>query len=335
MSFAEELLQWYEKNRRHLPWREDPTPYHVYLSETMLQQTRVDTVIPYYEAFLNRFPSFEELANADIEEVLSLWQGLGYYSRARNLHASAQIVRDQYNGALPSDFDTLRHLPGVGEYMASAIMAIAFNQPFVAVDGNLLRVYARLEAKPIDVSKPADRKDCGSYFAERMESPSAYNQALMDLGELVCLPHGAPKCQKCPLKKGCKAFAQGNPEEYPPKKKKAMVKEEELTVLLVFDEKGNVSIRKRPETGLLAGLYEFPNVSGHLGVCDLASLFPDAMNIAFLGKEKHRFSHILWKMNVFVATGKLEGCLSVPLSELHERYSMPTAFTKLLKKPAK
>lgn len=334
MPFAESLLSWYQAHRRHLPWREDPTPYHVYLSETMLQQTRVDTVIPYFNAFTMRLPDFVSLASAEEETVLSLWQGLGYYSRARNLHAAAKIVANEYQGVLPRDPAALLSLPGVGEYMRNAVLAIAFDEPYVAVDGNLLRVYSRLEAKAIDVTKASVRNECADYFGKRMKSPSSFNQALMDLGELICLPHGAPKCEECPLKPWCKACAAGNPEEYPPKKKKPAVKEESLTVLLAFDEKGNLSIRKRPETGLLASLYEFPNVSGHLSVCELSAKFPALKDIEFLGEAKHRFSHILWNMKVYVAAGRIEGCLSVPVSEVGVTYSLPTAFLKLLKKPA-
>ena len=335
MPFADSLLTWYQQHRRHLPWREDPTPYHVYLSETMLQQTRVDTVIPYFNAFTERLPDFASLAFADEETVMSLWQGLGYYSRARNLIAAAKLVADQYHGVLPKDPAALLSLPGVGEYMSNAIMAIAFDEPFVAVDGNLLRVYSRLEAKAIDLAKASAKKDCASYFGSRMESPSSFNQALMDLGELICLPHGVPKCMECPLRQWCKAFAEGSPEKYPPKKKKASVKQEDLSVVLAFDALGNIAIRKRPDTGLLASLYEFPNVPGHINVCELASLFPGLKDIQYLGEEKHRFSHILWNMKIYVATGSVEGCLSVPIQEIGKKYSLPTAFSKLLKKPAK
>ena len=335
MPFAHDLLIWYQQNRRHLPWRENPAPYFVYLSETMLQQTRVDTVIPYFEAFTQNYPSFLALSKASEEEVLACWQGLGYYSRARNLLAAAKIIAERYGGELPGDHDALMGLPGVGEYMASAVLAIAFNQPYVAVDGNLLRVYSRLEAKPIDVSRAKDRQECGAFFAQRMERPSDFNQALMDLGELVCLPHGAPKCESCPLRSSCKAFAQGNPEEYPPKKKKAAVKEEKLTVLLLFDAKGRIAIRKRPDKGLLASLYEFPNVAGHHGLCDLTRLFPGVKDFAYLGEETHRFSHVLWKMKVYVGSGAMEEWLAVPLEEIGARYSLPTAFFKLLEKPAK
>ncbi len=335
MSFASDLLTWYEENRRHLPWREDPTPYHVYLSETMLQQTRVDTVGSYYTRFLERFPDFLSLANAEEEEVLALWQGLGYYSRAKNLHKAAKIVASVYGGELPKDKTSLLRLPGVGGYMANAVLAIAFDQKEVAVDGNLLRVYSRLEAKNVDITKTDVRENCAAYFQKRIESPSSFNQALMDLGEMVCLPHGTPKCEQCPLRSHCKARANGNPSDYPPKKKKPSVKEETLTVLLIFDSAGRIQIRKRPETGLLASLYEFPNLSGHLGVCDLVGRYPQVTGLTYLGKETHRFSHILWTMHVYIGTGSVDGCLPASLDEIGSHYSVPTAFAKLLQKPLK
>lgn len=329
-SFSASLLEWYVTSRRILPWREDPTPYHVFLSEIMLQQTRVDTVIPYYERFLAVYPSFEALAKANEGDVYLLWQGLGYYSRARNLHKAAKVVQERFGGALPSDKALLLDLPGVGEYVSSAVLSIAFDKPAVAVDGNLLRVYARYNAKPIDVTSYKSKKDCESFFLEHMDSPSRFNQALMDLGELVCLPHGEPKCEICPLKEKCKGRAQGNPIAYPLPKKKNTVRKEELSVLLAYDSHGNIAIRKRKDGGLLAGLYEFPNESGRLSLCDLSKKYPSLKEIRYVGIAKHRFSHVEWTMSVYEAQGEIEGCEHVPFDELKKRYSLPTAFSKLL-----
>lgn len=330
-DFASSLLGWYAENRRILPWREDPTPYHVFLSEIMLQQTRVDTVIPYYHRFLERFPSFEALAEADEEEVLVLWQGLGYYSRARNLLAAAKMVVSEMNGVLPADKSKLLRLPGVGEYVSHAVLSIAFNQPYAAVDGNLMRVYARHEAKAVEANDPKGKKECAAFLLQRMESPSQFNQALMDLGELVCLPHGEPKCASCPFARRCKAHLHGNPLDYPLAKKKNDVKKEALTVLLAFDSEGNIAIRKRQDQGLLASMYEFPNVPGKKKKGELADIFGNLQDIRFLGKAKHRFSHIKWDIDVYAASGVVDGATYVTLEELKRRYSLPTAFAKLLK----
>ena len=330
-SFADSLLAWYHEHRRVLPWREDPTPYHVYLSEIMLQQTRVDTVIPYYERFLNAYPDFASLAQAPIEDVYALWQGLGYYSRARNLHAAANIVVRDYGGTLPSSKEGLVSLPGVGDYVSSAIRAIAFNEKEVAVDGNLLRVYARLCASKDDISLATTKKKCDAFYRSRILSPSEFNQALMDLGELVCLPSGAPLCDQCPFKEVCKATQEGNPLDYPVKKKKTDVAKEKRTVLLVFDSDGAISIRKRPDQGLLASLYEFPNFEGHLSKTEISLAHPNLRDVTLLGEAKHRFSHILWDMKVYRAKGVMPGFESVCLEEIGQRYALPTAFLKLLK----
>lgn len=297
----------------------------------MLQQTRVDTVIRYYNAFLEAFPSFFELAAAKEEDVLNLWQGLGYYSRARNLYATARKVVEEHGGKLPSSLEELRMLPGVGEYMSNAIMAIAFDQPFVAVDGNLLRVYARLEAKRIDPTSAQAKKECRSYFLRRIKSPSAFNQALMDLGELVCLPNGNPKCEQCPFALQCKARKSGNPLEFPVSKKKTASHQQDLTIILLQNKAGDIAVRKRPAQGLLAAMHEFPNVEGRLSQKEIQSKFPQIESIRFLGRAKHKFSHIRWDMDVYAAVGEMSEYEYVPMAELGKRCNLPTAFSKLLK----
>ena len=328
-GWTNNLLLWYEENRRRLPWREDPTPYHVFLSEIMLQQTRVDTVIAYYERFLSRFPTLESLSQAKEEEVLRLWQGLGYYSRAKNLLSAAKMAQNEFGGILPQDEEKLRRLPGVGEYVSHAIASIAFDQKAVAVDGNLLRVYARLNALPIRVDEPKAKRDCEAYYLAYIDSPSRFNQALMDLGELVCLPHGAPKCGLCPLRDCCKAHRQGNPLDYPLPKKKNEAKKVRLAVVLTL-EGDAIAVRKRPDEGLLASMNEFPNLEGTLTQEELARAYPSLFQWEFLGKAKHRFSHIEWDMDVYAASGVVEGFDYVPLNELKKRCSLPTAFAKLL-----
>ena len=329
-DFASRLLRWYEANRRVLPWREDPTPYHVFLSEIMLQQTRVDTAIAYYERFLLRFPSFAELSEAEEDEVLRLWQGLGYYNRAKNLLKAAKIVQTEWNGILPKQSKSLMELPGVGEYVSRAILAIAYDEKAVAVDGNLLRIYARLNAQKIDVAATKSKKECEAFFLANIEHPSAFNQALMDLGELVCLPHGEPRCGECPFRDCCQGLAAGRPSDYPLPKKKPGPKPVSLTVLLVFDHNGAIAVRKRDDEGLLASMHEFPNLPGHPTLSSIKKSFPSLSGWEKLGKAKHRFSHQEWDMDVYRAEGVLDDALYVPLSELEKRCSLPTAFAKLL-----
>lgn len=296
----------------------------------MLQQTRVDTVLSYYDRFLDRYPSFEALSHAKEEDVMLLWQGLGYYSRARNLLKAAKMVVDEYGGSLPSEEKELKKLPGVGDYMAKAIRGIALGLPSVAVDGNLLRVYARLNALPIDVDVPSSKKACEEYFGSRMENPSAFNQALMDLGELVCMPSGMPKCGACPFENLCKSRAEGTQLSYPLPKKKPVLQHIRLAVLLVFDGK-SIAIRKRADKGLLASLYEFPNLEGTWDENTLQEAVPTLRNVRHAGMYKHRFSHIEWTMDVFLCDGALEDTLVVPVAEIGEKYSMPTAFRKTMK----
>lgn len=330
VAFADTLLSWYGENRRVLPWREDPTPYHVFLSEIMLQQTRVDTVVSYFLRFIDRYPSFNELAKASEDDVLLLWQGLGYYSRARNLLKAAKIVVSEYGGELPQDEESLNRLPGVGDYVCRAVRAIAFNLPAAAVDGNLLRVYARIEALPLDVTSPTSKKECESYFLSKMKEPSSFNQALMDLGELVCLPNGTPRCENCPFQNRCKAKLSGNPLDYPLPKKKGDLRRIRLAVLLVQSDEEHIAVRKRPEVGLLAGLYEFPNSEGAYNVKKLKEHYPSLSKIQKKATMKHRFSHIEWTMDVFVCEGSIEGTDSVSLKDLRASHSLPTAFAKTL-----
>ncbi|MCR5349339.1 MAG: A/G-specific adenine glycosylase [Bacilli bacterium] len=329
-EFSEALLSWYRAHRRVLPWREDPSPYHVLLSEFMLQQTRVDTAIPYYERFLAVYPTIQDLAKAKEEDVLRLWQGLGYYSRAKNLHKAAIKISESLHGITPSEIDTLRTLPGVGPYMSHAVASIVFNQPVVAVDGNLLRVYSRLACDD-GVFEPAGTRRCESYYLERIDEPSAFNQALMDLGELVCLPSGAPLCDQCPFRSFCLAHKRGKETDYPPKKKAPSVKNVTITMVLAFDLTGAVAVRRRKENGLLASMDEFPNVEGEANEKDLLNLFPGLTNISFLGTTAHRFSHLLWDIRVYQAQGVVEGARHVPVEELKTRCSLPTAFLKTLR----
>lgn len=340
MSLEKSLLEWYWANRRHMPWREDPTPYHVYLSEIMLQQTQVDTVIPYYLRFLDRFPTLSSLADADEEEVLKLWEGLGYYSRGRNLHRSAEKIKETFGGAIPMDKASLLSLSGIGEYTSKAIRSIAFHQKEIAVDGNLIRVFSRLEESQEDnLQKMKDA--CENYFLHELqkEDPSAFNQALMDLGETVCLPHATPLCDQCPLFKYCKAGKDHTALAYPPPKKAKAKKTVPLTVFLLTHD-GRIAIRKRPDEGLLASLYEFENVPGELSQMEakdyLSSRGFVVSSIEDLGKGRHVFSHLVWMMRGYrVELGEIPSpsdALWVNKKEVLTKYPLPSAFDAFKKK---
>jgi A/G-specific adenine glycosylase len=252
------LLVWYRANRRVLPWRETRDPYAIWISEAMLQQTRVETVIPYYERFLARFPDVESLATADLDDVLGVWAGLGYYSRARNLRAAARVLVDEFGGELPDDADSLRSLPGVGRYTAGAVASIAFDRPEPVVDGNVARVFSRLLGIRDEISRPAVRNRLWEAAAElaRGEGPGDLNQALMELGALVCTPR-SPRCPKCPIARFCDARAAGDAESLPRKAKRAAPRRVEAVAALVMRRGRALAVRRRP-SGLLGGLWELP-----------------------------------------------------------------------------
>ena len=314
------LLDWYDKNRRILPWREDPTPYHVWVSEIMLQQTRVEAVIPYYERFLAALPDVPALAAAPEELLLKLWEGLGYYSRVRNLQKAAVQLTEQYGGVLPREPKALEKLAGIGPYTAAAIASVAYQVKAPAVDGNLLRVYARLTGDPRDVGTPAAKKAAASAYAAVFpdDRPGDLNQALMDLGATVCLPNGAPHCGRCPLADRCAARRDGLTDVLPVLAKKAPRRVEHRTVFIIL-QGDRVLLRKRPKTGLLAGLWEFPNTEGCLSETQ-ARAFCAALGIAqpdlaLAPPARHVFTHLEWDMTAWLVTvplGHGDGS-SVPL----------------------
>lgn len=344
---TEELLSWYAAKRRILPWREDPTPYHVWLSEIMLQQTRVEAGKAYYLRFLEQLPDIAALAAAPEEVYLKLWEGLGYYSRVRNLHKAAVMIMEEYGGKMPSSASELVKLPGIGPYSAAAIASIAFQQQEVSVDGNLLRVFARMTEYGEDIKAPAARKAALAYYEERIASvkrPGDFNQALMDLGAGICLPNGVPLCAECPWAERCRAHQTGRETEFPAAVMKKARKQEDLTVFLIHA--GNlVAIHRRPDDGLLAGLWEFPNVPGHLSEeeakMSLAGmkLRREPEFIRKLPTAKHIFSHIEWHMTGYeIRIPELSGeeleelqedeTYFVSHKELTEHYSIPSAFEK-------
>ncbi len=253
------LLSWYREHKADHPWRLDPQPYHIWLAEVMLQQTQVATVIPYYRRFLAAFPTIKALARADLDAVLKLWEGLGYYSRARNLHRAARIVVAEHGGKLPRQAAELRQLPGIGPYTAGAIASIANNEAVPALDGNVMRVYARLLNLDADISQSATQQQLWQVAADWLPptAPGDYNQALMELGQTICRPK-QPRCAHCPLAAHCRAFAAGLQHERPVRAKRAPTPHYDVTAGLIRDERKRLLIAQRPLDGLLGGLWEFP-----------------------------------------------------------------------------
>ena len=336
------LLAWYNENKRDLPWRRPgpagrPEPYHVWVSEIMLQQTRVAAVLGYYQRFLERFSTLADLAAAPEDELMKCWQGLGYYSRARNLQRAAQVIVHDYGGAFPSDYEAIRALPGVGDYTAGAISSIAFGLPRAAVDGNVLRVVTRLTADGRDISSPAVKKSVAAALEAVMplKAPGEFDQALMELGATVCLPNGAPLCGRCPAQDFCRAHVQDRTADFPVKPSKKPRRSEQRQVYLLF-HRGRVALRRRPDKGLLAGLWEFPNaLEGEALPLDLPPL-------EFVGTAKHIFTHIEWHMTGWA--GELrsdrlpEGWVWANAFELRHTYSIPSAlraFTEIAEKGLK
>lgn len=343
-EIVEPLLNWYEENARVLPWRQDPTPYHVWLSEIMLQQTRVEAVKEYYKRFLEYLPAVQDLAGVEEEVLLKLWQGLGYYNRVRNLQKAAQIICTQYDGIFPEDYEKWLALPGIGEYTAGAVVSIAFGKKEPAVDGNVYRIYTRLQAEETDITKAALKKRVRQELLDIMpEDAGRFNQALMDLGAMVCLPNGTPLCARCPLQQLCKAHQAGTELSYPVKPSKKPRKIQKRTVLLL-EYQGRYLIQKRPDIGLLAGLWEFPGQEGYLtleqvmdGLQDLGVSSDDRTGgIELIGKAKHIFSHVEWHMlgyEIHLSAISDQLCdqgIFCTLSELRDTYSIPSAFAVYL-----
>lgn len=298
MSLSKDILSWYDLNKRSLPWRGGREPYRIWLSEIMLQQTRTETVERYYARFLERFPTVTDLANAPEDVVLKLWEGLGYYSRARNLHAAAKKVAFEMNGAFPADAAGLRSLPGVGPYAANAIASIAYDECTPALDGNQARVLSRILAHEPPLKTPFDLLEPAMKLISR-DRPGDYNQALMDLGASVCTPKN-PKCTLCPIASHCRAFEGGDPETFPHKQPPTLKREEEWTIIIARCGQ-SILARKRPSKGLLAGMYEFPSVEGHPPLSDIPALleeqgFSGVRIVKPLPDSKHVFTHLVWRM---------------------------------------
>ncbi len=341
-ELAKRLLPWYRENARELPWRATRDPYRIWISEIMLQQTRVEAVIGYYERFLERLPDVAALAAVSEEELLKLWEGLGYYSRARNLQRAARLIVDGQNGLFPTTYEGILALPGVGEYTAGAIASFAFDLPYPAVDGNVLRVAARLSGFGEDILAPASRKllTAAVAAAQPPEQAADFNQAMIELGATVCLPNGAPRCESCPLAAVCRAHADGTERELPVRKKKAARRVEDYTVL-ILRAGDRVAIRKRPQTGLLSGLFEPFLIKGRYDRPALAAWLAQRgispLYLTPLGEAKHIFTHVEWQMTGFEAVlderaasealAALDQALFLAeRHEIDENFAIPSAF---------
>lgn len=340
----EKLLQllppWFAANRRELPWRRDREPYHVWLSEIMLQQTRAEAVKAYYARFLAAVPDIPALAAADPELLHKLWEGLGYYSRVRNLQKAAQVVMAEHGGVFPRDYAAVRRLPGIGDYTAGAICSICFELPTPAVDGNVLRVAARLTAEERCVDEPAVKRELREALAACYPAAGAglMTQALMELGATVCVPNGEPRCEACPAAAFCAARAAGSWQKYPVRAEKRARRVERRTVF-VLDCGGRLALRKRKASGLLAGLWEFPNVPGWLEAQEALDLAAQwglrPRNPEKQLERTHVFTHVQWELRCwYLRCGTAaEGFTWAAPEELDERYALPTAF-RMFREPS-
>ena len=340
---AEPLLSWYDRGRRILPWREEPTPYHVWVSEIMLQQTRVEAVRPYYDRFMKSLPGIETLSKAPEEVLLKLWEGLGYYNRVRNLNKAAVKVMEEYGGIMPDSYEELLTLPGIGSYTAGAIASIAYGKPVPAVDGNVLRVLSRLRCDDRDIMQQTVKKQVEEELLTVMpkDRPGDFNQALMELGAMVCIPNGEPRCRECPWEDICMAHKQGTELQFPVKTRKKPRTIEKKTILIIRDE-NKAALRKRPDKGLLAGMYEFPNMEGHLSEKEVLKWLKErglsVLRIEPLTESKHIFTHKEWHMIGYsVRVDELDrgedltDFIFVDQRQAKEKYPIPSAYSAYLK----
>lgn len=336
-EMGEPLVEWYQKNKRQLPWREHINAYRVWVSEIMLQQTRVEAVKPFYKRFLTALPTVEDLANAKEDELLKLWEGLGYYNRVRNMQKAARQVMESYQGEFPQKYDDILGLTGIGNYTAGAIASFAYHIPKPAVDGNVLRVVSRLLASDEDIMKQSVRKKVEQALEAVMpkDKASDFNQGLIELGAIVCVPNGMAKCEVCPLANLCEARKQNRIMELPVKAKAKSRKIEKRTIF-IFKDGEKVAIKKRPKKGLLAGLYELPNELGHMSTEEVVAyskaigLTP--IRVESLAPAKHIFSHVEWQMIGYVIrVDELESQCTEQMifadpEEVEETYPIPAAF---------
>ena len=341
-EIVDPLVDWYRENRRALPWREQKNAYYTWVSEIMLQQTRVEAVKPYFQRFISELPDPATLAACPEEKLLKLWEGLGYYNRVRNMQQAARTVVEEYGGKLPADYRKLLALKGIGNYTAGAIASIAYGIPVPAVDGNVLRVVSRIKESRQDIMKQSVRREIEEELQKIMPAacPGDFNQALMELGALVCVPNGEPKCKECPAAFCCGACLHGTTEEIPVKGAKKERKVEERTVLVIQDGR-MTAIHRRPAKGLLAGLYELPNIEGKLTreqVLDkVKELELEPLFIRELEPAKHIFSHVEWRMTGYLVRvssmeqKKNNRLIFTEKNQVEKQYAIPSAFRAYVK----
>ncbi len=342
-ALVEPLLSWYRATKRLLPWRETKDPYRIWISEIMLQQTRIEAVIPYYYRFLSELPSVSALAQVSDDRLMKLWEGLGYYSRARNLKKAAIQIMEQHEGSLPQEFVQLRKLSGIGDYTAGAIASIAFGKPEPAVDGNVLRVIMRLTGREDDVALQNTKKTVTEWLREIYPNGADagdLTEGLMELGEKLCIPAGIPKCAECPWQKLCVANRDKTQMELPKKSPKKERRYDDYTVfILSCNEK--FALNKRPNHGLLAGLWEFPNCPRQLSEADIQSWLSDhglqPRSMRSVGQASHIFTHVTWNMTGFAVECDTpsEAFQWFSREELLNHTAIPTAFRYFLRQLSK
>lgn len=328
---VEPLLKWYIENKRELPWRKDKDPYHVWISEIMLQQTRIEAVKGYYDRFMHILPTIESLSKVNEDELLKLWEGLGYYNRARNLKKAAIKIMEEYSGIFPDEYEEILKLPGIGEYTAGAISSISFNKKEVAIDGNVMRVYSRVMNKDIDVSDLKVKKEIGLEIKKILPSNSGdFNEGIMELGETICLPNAIPKCDICPLSKYCLAHKYHTEDSIPRKVIKKEKIEENYTILLLISN-NKVAIRKRKE-GLLKNMWEFPNIEGSLKKNQVLKMYNSIIRVEDGIENTHIFSHKKWYMKSYLVelSNEIPEYIWLTLEEIKKDYAIPTAFMPFL-----
>lgn len=329
-QFRQSLVEWFHREKRDLPWRRTKDPYKIWVSEVMLQQTRVDTVIPYYHRFIEKYPSIEALAYADEEELLKMWEGLGYYSRARNLQSGVKEVVEKYGGIVPNNRHDLQQLKGIGSYTAGAILSIAYNLPEHAVDGNVMRVLSRVLHITEDIALPKTRKTFEKAVEQLIHPvyPGDFNQALMDLGAMICTPT-SPKCLLCPVREYCVSFMEGDADQLPIKSKKTKVKNEYYYVYIAVND-GKVLFERRHSDGLLANMWQFPMIFVEKSPEETGKSFEKTYNVKITKvleedffEQKHVFSHLIWNLRCHLVEVKEIGPLGdmvqfVTLKEIEE-----------------
>lgn len=351
-KLVQPLQTWFQRNARVLPWRENPLAYYVWVSEIMLQQTRVEAVKPYFDRFIRELPDVKALAECPEDKLLKLWEGLGYYNRVRNLKVAANQILEEYDGVIPSEYEELLKLKGIGHYTAGAIASIAYGKPVPAVDGNVLRVISRVTADNSDIMKQSVKSGMEKVLFQLMNDvqygnsviPSIFNQALMELGATVCVPNGAPHCDECPWYELCEARKQDRIAEIPVKSKAKARKIEEKTVFIIKDGE-QLALHKREKKGLLAGLYELPNTEGHLTEKEAIEYIKKQgytpVRIQAVTDAKHIFSHVEWHMKGYVVflqaqefvkedrlSRNLQDWIFIDVEDTKDNYAIPSAFVK-------